>query len=321
MLCEPELVNLMQADKFELARPCIGCNQCVNEQLQFRHRISCTGCPVIGKGENDYNVEKTEEVKNIVVIGGGPAGCEAARMAAMRGHKVSLIEKSGRIGGQIELAIIPPNKQNIEPLIKYYEKQLATNGVKVILNEQATKESIVKLNPDAVIFATGTKPAKVRIKGIDNAIVNNYKDVLLGKKTGRKVTIIGGGTIGSELAELLAKKGKKVTVIEMTDTLAAKMPKTAQATVTGHLLHLKVNTIMEATVIEIRGSGVEVLQNGNNVFIPADTVILCVGDRQNDELYQACKESFKEVYNIGDSDQIGDIKSAVASGYELGIKI
>lgn len=321
MLCEPDLVNLMKEDKFELARPCIGCNQCVNEQLQFRHRISCTGCPVIGSGENDYSIEKTKEIRNIVVIGGGPAGCEAARMAGMRGHKVSLMEQSGRIGGQIELAIIPPDKQNIEPLIKYYEKQLEYNGVKVMLNEQATKENITKQNPDAVIFATGTKPAKVRIKGIDNAIVCDYRDVLLGQKTGRKVTIIGGGTIGSELAELLAKKGKKVTVIEMTDTLAAKMPKTAQATVTGHLRHLKVNSMMEAMVTEILGNGVEVLQNGSNVFVPADTVIVCVGDRQNDELYQVCKESFKEVYNIGDSDQIGDIKSAVASGFEFGKKI
>ncbi len=321
MLCEPELVNLMQADKFELARPCIGCNQCVNEQLQFRHSISCTGCPVIGNGENDYTVKKTNVIKNIVVVGGGPAGCEAARIAVMRGHDVSLIEQSGRIGGQIELAIIPPNKQNIEPLIKYYEKQLATNGVKVMLNEQATKESIAKRNPDAVIFATGTKPAKVRIKGIDNAIVYNYKDVLLGKKTGRKVAIIGGGTIGSELAELLTKKGKKVTVIEMTDTLAAKMPKTAQATVTGHLRHLKVTAMMESMVTEILDNGVEVLQNGNSIFVPADTVILCVGDRQNDELFESCKESFKEVYNIGDSDTIGDIKSAVASGYNLGTKI
>lgn len=321
VLCEPNLVNLMREDKYDLARPCIGCNHCVNEQLQFRHSISCAGCAVLGSGENDYTIEKAKAIKNIVVIGGGPAGCELARIAAMRGHKVSLIEQSDRIGGQIALAIIPPNKQNVEPLIGYYEKQLAFHGVKVILNERATKESIAKMNPDTVIFATGTKPARPNIKGIDSPIMADYKDVLHGKKTGKKVTIIGGGTIGCELAELLAKKRKKVTLVEMTDTLAAKMPKTAQATAIGHLQHLNVTTLMNAAVTAITEKGVELQSGGKNQFVPSDTVILCVGDKPADDLYKASEDSFKEVYNIGDSDTIGDIKTAVAAGYHLGLKI
>jgi len=321
VLADPNLPNLMKEGKFSLARPCIGCNQCVNEQLQFRHKASCAGCAVIGQGDNDYTIEKTEKKKKILVIGGGPAGMEAARIAAMRGHDVTLMEKNAKPGGQINLAIVPPFKENIKPVLDYYENQLKHYGVKVLLNTEATEEKITEEKPDAVIFATGTKAVKVRIPGADKALIMNFRDILSGKDTGKRVTIIGGGTIGCELAEVLAKRGKKVSIIEMTETLAAKMSKTAQTVLIGHLEHLKVKSYMLSTVTEIKDDGVEVKKDNEKFFIPSDTVVICVGDKPDTDLYSKCKDKYGEVYNIGDSAALGDIKAAVKQGYDVGKEI
>lgn len=322
VLADPNLINLIKDNKFHLARPCIGCNHCVNEQLQFRHHISCAGSAAMGYDDNDYSIVPATKSKSVVVVGAGPAGSEAARIAAMRGHKVTIYDKETTIGGQINLAIIPPYKQNIDPLINYYKNQLQEHRVDLKLGVEVTPELLKEINPDTIVFATGTKPSNIKIKGYDKPIVKCFKDILKNSIKASKIVIIGGGTIGCELAEVLAKDKKKVTIVEMMDTLASKMAKTAQTVLMGHLEHLGVDTMINSKVKEIKDQSVIVIdEKGEEKEISAEAVIMCIGDRPNDDLYIKTKDQFSEVYNIGDSEKVGDIKSAVRSGYVVGNSI
>jgi len=321
MLAEPDLPSLILNDEFELARPCIGCNQCVNEQLQFRRRIGCAGCPVMGLEDNDYTLQHAVDTKKVIVVGGGPAGCEAAITAAKRGHIVTLVERENTIGGQINLAVLPLYKQNIVPLIDFYRNRLIHHGVTVRLNEEATKETLENMHPDVVIFATGSKPGSSGIKGADNSVVKCYKDVLKNKNTGKRVVIVGGGTVGSELALMLAQQKKIVTIIEMSDDIAAKMAKTAQSILKGHLQQTGVTIHLLSNVTEIKNDEVLFENNGKQMSVNADTVILCTGDEKENSLYNECKDSFGETYNVGDSNSIADIRLAVRDGYLAGIKV
>jgi NADPH-dependent 2,4-dienoyl-CoA reductase/sulfur reductase-like enzyme len=276
---------------------------------------------VVGLGDNDYGIQKAEDPKKVVVVGAGPAGMEAARIAAMRGHSVTLLEKENKLGGQINLAIIPPHKKNIKPLPDYYAKQLELNQVDVKLETEATREVLNGLKPDAIIFATGSVAAKPEIAGADKPVVRPFEDVLMHSDPRRDMVIIGGGTIGCELAETLARKDKCVTVIEMTNELAAKMAKTAQSVLIGQLDHLGVTVHVNAEVTGIENDRVDFVKNNEHMYAMADTVVLCVGEIPDDTLYKECRGDFKEVYNIGDSSTVGDIRLAVRAGYEAGIKV
>ena len=149
--------------------------------------------------------------KQVIVVGGGVAGVEAARIASIRGHRVSLYERSGQIGGQIFQAMAPPHKENMKPLIAYLEKQLSIHNVEAHLNTELTAEEIISRKPDAVVCATGVRPSVLPIPGFDRAV--HAKDILDGGECKEKAVIIGGGSVGCETAEYLAEQGKKVTEI------------------------------------------------------------------------------------------------------------
>jgi len=314
LLAEPDLINLIREGRFPLARPCIGCNHCVNEQLQFRRRITCAGCAPIGLEDNDYTLTTAEKPKKVAVIGAGPAGMEAARIAAKRGHSVTLYEREPEIGGQIKLAVIPPYKQNILPLMEFYKTQLLENNVNVITDTEVTLDMLKEIAPDVAVFATGTQPFIPHIEGADSKSVLTMREAFH-EPVGKNVTVIGGGTIGCELAVTLSQKGSKVTIIEMTNELASKMAKTAQTVLVGHMRHQKVTVLTETTALEITSDGVQVKNAGGEAFIPTDTVIVCVGDKPDTTLYDACSNLLPECYLIGDSNEVGDIRTAVKSGY------
>jgi 2-enoate reductase len=162
------------------------------------------------------DIQPASRAKKILVIGGGPAGMEAARVAALRGHRVTLWEKSNRLGGLLHYAKTPSVKWEIGYLIDYLTNQLKDLKVKVVLNREADSSSVIDEGADAVILATGSRPCIPRIPGIDRAGVITAMELLSGeKKAGGKVVVIGGGSIGCEIAEMLASEGKRVTVLEM----------------------------------------------------------------------------------------------------------
>ena len=320
LLAQPDLVNLIDEDREDEIRPCIGCGHCVDHQLQHGERAICSGNAVLARGDNDYNIIPTETKKKVVVIGAGVAGVEAARIAAMRGHTVDIYDMENEVGGQMNLACVPPFKQHLGLMKPYLERQLELHKVNVHLGKKLTIEDVLAMNPDAVVCATGITPVTPKIEGAETAI--NAVDVLKGNPTGKNVVIIGGGSIGCETAEYLAKQGKKVSIIEMTDTLAGNTGKTDQTILMGHLKGYKVGMLTESQVKQISEKGVVYkAKDGKVKSISCDTVVLAVGGRPETTLYDSLKDAVKEIYNIGDSNGGGIIPNAVYDGYTVGNKI
>ncbi len=320
LLVQPNLVKLIEEDRQDEIRPCIGCGMCIDIQLQDGATCCCSGNAVLGQGDNDYTIPMAETVKSVVVIGGGVAGVEAARIAAKRGHKVSLYEKDEKIGGQLRYAVKPPHKQNMELLFPYLERQLELTGVDVHLNTELSVDDIVALNPDAVICATGVRPASLPIPGFEYAV--NAKEILSGKEAGERVVIIGGGSVGCETAELLAAAGKKVTVIEMLDTIAEKMVNVTRTIVLGHLKGYGVSLLTSCRCQEIKENAVVYQdKNGNIEEILANTVVVAVGDRPDTSLFEALNGCVPELYNVGDSANAGFIATAVNQAYYCALKL
>ena len=320
LLAQPDLVNLIDEDREDEIRPCIGCGHCVDHQLQHGERAICSGNAVLARGDNDYRIIPAENKKKVVVIGAGVAGVEAARIAAMRGHSVDLYDMADEVGGQMNLACKPPFKQHLGLMKPYLERQLELHKVNVHLGRKITKEDILGMKPDAVVCATGIKPVTLNIDGAQRAV--NAADILKGMESGRNVVVIGGGSIGCETAEYLAKQGKKVSIIEMTDTLAGNTGKTDQTILLGHLKGYGVKLLTESRVEKITPTDVVYkTKDGRSVSVKADTVVLAIGGRTETSLYDSLRDEISEIYNIGDSNGGGIIPNAVYEGYTVGNKI
>lgn len=317
LLAQPDLVNLIDEDREDEIRPCIGCGHCINHQLQHGSRAVCSGNAVLARGDNDYSITPAEKKKKVVVIGAGVAGVEAARIAAMRGHTVDIFDSAKEVGGQMNLACKPPFKQHLGLMKPYLERQLELHGVNVHLGKTVTKDDVLAMNPDAVVCATGVKNATLNIEGADRAV--NAVDILGGASSGKNVVVIGGGSIGCETAEFLAKQGKKVTVIEIADALAGNTGKTAQTILLGHLKGNGVVMLTETRVEKITATDVVYkTKDGKSDSVKADTVVFAVGTRPETSLYDSLKGKISEIYNIGDSNGGGIIPNAVYDGYTVG---
>ena len=317
LLAQPDLVNLIDEGREDEIRPCIGCGHCINHQLQHGERAICSGNAVLARGDNDHTIIPAETKKKVVVIGAGVAGVEAARIAAMRGHTVDIYDAANEVGGQMNLACKPPFKQHLGLMKPYLERQLELHGVNVHLGKKLTKEDVIAMNADAVVCATGVKNAVLRVKGAERAVYAT--EILDGKPSGKNVVVIGGGSIGCETAEFLAKQGKKVSLIEMTDTLAGNTGKTAQTILLGHLKGNKVDILTECAVEKITATDVICKsKDGKTNSVKADTVVVAIGTRPDASLYESLKDEIKEIYNIGDSNGGGIIPNAVYDGYTVG---
>jgi 2,4-dienoyl-CoA reductase-like NADH-dependent reductase (Old Yellow Enzyme family)/thioredoxin reductase len=322
LLAQPDFPRMIADGTYEDARPCIGCGKCTDGQLQRDERIACSGNAVLGVGENDYRLPPTGARKKVLVVGGGPAGVEAARIAALRGHDVTLYEKERRLGGQLHDAIVPPHKGNLAPLLRYLERQALRTGVKVVLGREMSAEDVLAEKPDAVVCATGVSPARLPIPGFDEPSVMNVKTALKGARVGRRVVIIGGGVVGCEAAELFAGQGKTVSVVEMLDSLAGRMVATSRVILLGHIERMKVNVYTSHRCVEIRGRSVVIeTADGARKELAADTVLIAVGDRPNRTLASQLAGRVTELSEVGDEREPASILEAVATGYAAGIAL
>jgi 2,4-dienoyl-CoA reductase-like NADH-dependent reductase (Old Yellow Enzyme family)/thioredoxin reductase len=322
LMADPDLPNKVAGGKLDEVRACIGCMECIERTRADGQGAGCSVNAAMGR-EREYQIQPAGRVKRVVVVGGGPAGMEAARVAALRGHRVSLIEKEPKLGGQLNIAALPPHKGDIVPWIDYQVRQVEKAGVEVRTGTEATAELIRESGADAVVIAAGGIPIRPEIPGVDGASVVTAQDVLSGKaQAGQSVVIIGGGMVGCETGHYLAEQGKRVAIIEMLKRMAADMSPMARRRLMDGLRGKQVTLINEATCQEITPEGVTVTTGASQKeTVKADTVILAVGYRENSELSRALEGKVGEVYCIGDAAQPQRIREAVNDGYRTGLAL
>ena len=291
--------------------PCIRCLYCYHISTN-RMNVGCTVNPRYGREDLiPYEIEKAKKEKKVVVVGGGPGGMKAALTAFRRGHQVILIEKEARLGGQLKVADYDDYKQDLKSYRNYLTRQIDKSNVEVHLNTEATPALVEKLKPDAMVVALGADIATPPIPGVEHArqAVDAYPD--LDKMKGR-ITVIGGGTIGSEIALELAERGNAVNLIEITDTLNAQGNMLYRIAIRQHMEKCEMLHVMiETRCKEIRADGIVVENGGQEQFIEADHILLATGLRSRRELAQSFYGITQDTFIIGDSNRVGNVKDAV----------
>lgn len=322
-------------------RPCIACHQgCLGRIFQGKD-ISCAVNPACGR-EKSYALTPAEVKKKVLVVGGGLGGMEAARVCSLRGHEVDLYERSDRLGGVFVAASAPDFKGEDRQLLAWYEKQMKDLGVRVHLNTEATEETV--RGYDEVFVATGAKERRLDTPGFDAPNVTYAVDTLLREKIeGEHVLVVGGGLTGCEIAYMLGKEGKKVTLVEMTETiLNAFGLSAANYNMLMELLDYYQVKVMKNAVVESYENGtavvVETEKNYPNAAnrakrmfalgpqgmqvrheIPADHVVVSVGYIPENSLYEKIKGD--HVHLVGDAKQPTNIMDAIWEAYETAMKL
>lgn len=317
LLADPEFVNKMRQGNIQDIRPCLSCHDgCFNRAHSMR-LMSCAVNPQCNR-EKEAAFCKAEHTKSCLVIGGGPAGMEAARVLALRGHTVTLVEKEKQLGGMYRWASVPEFEDDGKLLISWYERQMERLKVQVELNSDVQAQDPRIEAADVVICATGSHAFLPPIKGIEYGVT--AVDVLKGAVTAKKeATIIGGGLVGCELAIWLSRHGKSVRIIEMADTLMSTgAPADMNKQMILELLeHHQVEIRLQTKLQEIREHEIVVETQGAIQELASDCTILALGYRSNRSLYDQILLKAKDIYNIGDSSHPKDIMEGIWDAYEL----
>ena len=323
-LCEPEFCNKAQAGKIDEIRPCIGCLRCLNG-IMFGKRVSCTVNPSF-EPENEDTLLPADTKKNVLVIGGGPAGMEAAFVAAKRGHHVVLADKQDDLGGTVRIAAVPIAKQDLTQLIKYQAHKLEQAGVEVLLNTEITLEVIKEQYADyEIILCGGSTP-------IVPSFMTEFKDymtaddVLYGRKfPGRKIVIIGGGSVGCETADYLAPilndrfpRNREIILIEMAHEIMANESGPGRSLLVQRMMGKGIQIICDAKVEEVSNDTIQYSKDGVDYQITdADTLVLAMGYRPNVTLQEQLTDAGISYAVLGDCKKLGNIKDAISEGYEF----
>lgn len=330
LLADPELPNKAESGRVDEIVPCIACSRCLGEILSIYKTWGegagtfCSVNPLAGR-EGSCRLEPAKISKKIFIVGGGPAGLEAARSAAARGHRVTLFEKEAELGGWLRVGCLPPHKGEIRTLAGSLAVRAQKAGAQIRLNHEADRETIAAGKPDVLILATGAPPIVPAIPGVRAPHVVAAEEVLMGEKTVRgSVVIIGGGLVGCETAEFLMEKGEgmgTVTVVEMLDRMAAAVSPTYRPFFLARLKQMGVRMETHTAVEEITEKGVKVNRKGEPAFITADFVVLAVGLKADPALPEKFRDAAPEVITVGDCVQPRMIKEAIEEGFAAGMKI
>lgn len=317
-LCDSEFAHKAYAGKVEDIRPCIGCGRCLTG-IMFGKPIGCTVNPSVQSNV----IEKADKKKKVLVIGGGPAGMEAAYVAKKRGHDVVLCEKTNELGGQLKIAAVPIGKQELCKVVKFMARRLEHEGIDVRLNSEVTEQMLENEFKDyEVICSTGAKPKEIEAFKVFKQTMS-ADDILSGKQfPGRKIVIIGGGSVGCETADYLAPlindlfpANRDITIIEMTPSLMVGEGGPAKSALTQRLMKKGVKIELKAQVMAVDENTITYQKNGKEyVLDDVDTLVFAVG-------YESISINHDRIHVIGDSQKVSHLKDAITGAYELASQI
>ena len=327
-LCDPEFVQKACEGREDEIRPCIGCLRCLNG-IMFGKRVACTVNPSL-ELENEDNIPAAQEKKQVLVIGGGPAGMEAAFVAKKRGHEVVLCEKSDSLGGLVKLAAVPIAKQELTKVIQYMERKLTREGVEIRLNCEVTEEMLKnEVAGYEVIAGTGADPIVVNAFTAFKHCVT-ADDILAGKAfAGRKVVVIGGGSVGCETADYLAPlvndlfpRNREIILLEMADGIMLQESGPGRSLLTQRMMKKGIQIHCKAKVEKVEAEKIYYTENGEEHCISdADTLVLAMGYRPDSKLEETLQKANVSYHLIGDAKKVGNIKDAITEGYQIAREI
>ena len=347
LIADPDLPNKAKRGEEDKILHCVACGQGCFDNLVRMKKVECLCNPLAGH-ESEFTLENSNTPQKVVVVGGGPAGMNAALAAAAKGHEVILYEKSMRLGGQLHLAGASPGREEFLVFSEDLSRKLAESSVKIVLNSEVDGQLLLSEKPDYLVIATGGKPIKPAIQGAEMEHVVQAWDVLNGKWVpGEDIVVIGGGAVGVETALLVAQQGtlsgeelkflllhdaesldelkrlvlegsKKVTLIELQDKLGTNFGKTTRWSMLQDVGRHGVRVKMETTVQRIEKEGVVINQGGEDTFIKADTVVLAVGTVSHNPLEKIATELGIPCAVVGDALQPATVMEATHQGFKAG---
>ncbi len=317
LLADPDWANKVKQGKLDDICPCIGDFEGCLRRGGMGMSIRCTVNATTGM-EKQLELKPAETKKSVLVVGGGPGGMEAARVAALRGHRVTLWEKTARLGGSLVPASVPDFKKDYRRLIEYQSTQLKKLGVTVELGKEATPALIRKMKPDVVLIATGAAPLIPDIPGIKSEKVICAVEALSKKTAGKRIAVIGGGLVGSEVALYLAQNGKEVTIVEMLNDIASDMHHSSRLHLLKLLSDAQVKSLTGNTVTEITPEGLVMAdKSGQKSTLKADCIVLACGLKSDRRLAEALGDGVPEVHAIGDCVEPRKLMNAIWEGFRI----
>jgi len=323
-IADHDLVNKSVRGEASDVRPCLRCGTCGTRASDF-FPVRCAVNPVAGR-ETIYNeIKPAKKEKKVVVVGGGPAGMEAAQIASSRGHKVVLVEKGKQLGGALLAAAAPDFKPDMKRFVEWQKRKIQNSPVEIKLSAEVTANSVKALSPDVVIIAAGAEPLLPGIPGINNDNVVTATDFELGKaKTGKRVVVAGAGLTGCETGLHIAHEGKQVTIIDMLKESEIAMDTNLpnRITIMDLLEKSGAKLMTEVTLVEINKDGVVVVdRDAKKITIPADTVVWSLGVTPRSDVIKEMKKVAPEVYVVGDCRKPRNLMAAIHDGFNTAVEI